>query len=164
MNFGNIPHESSPENQYLALLDVPHDVVHDPADLVPTGAPAMLKLPGEPTSAAAARAFVRDMCADSAASFAQDAALLASELVTNSVRHARTGAVLVTVTRHGPATMRVAVADGGGRTAPCACQRADAEADTGRGLLILRAVAQEWGVRISATSCEVWFELREPGH
>lgn len=159
MNFGSIRHGSIPADQRLAVLEVLDEVVHGSADAAPTGSPSVRELPGEPTSVAAARAFVRDACVNGTAPLAHDAALLTSELVTNSLRHAKPGAVLVTVTRHGPAAVRVTVSDGGGRTVPCVCRHEDTGACVGRGLLIMRAIAPEWGMRISAAGCEVWFEL-----
>src|ERR671913_1208109 len=81
----------------------------------------------------------------------QDASLLASELVGNSVRYAHPlpGGVLRvawTVERN---CLRVRVTDGGGRSAPQL--REAGPADTrGRGLAIVAALARHWGVDRSA--------------
>lgn len=90
----------------------------------------------------------------------QDAAavleLLASELITNAVRHGE-GTVDVTLVRDG-ATLRIAVTDGGrGLPAPGAPGEGSV---TGRGLLLVAALSDTWGVEHpSGGGTCVWFTV-----
>jgi anti-sigma regulatory factor (Ser/Thr protein kinase) len=88
----------------------------------------------------------------------EDAQLLVSELVTNSVRHARLAAgtaIVVSVEVFG-AFVRVEVEDPGdvaiGGVAP------DRDHGGGFGLYLVETLAQRWGSRHEGTTC-VWAEL-----
>jgi two-component sensor histidine kinase len=84
------------------------------------------------------------------------AALMASELATNSVRHAAT-AFRVTIDRT-PDRVTVAVEDGGPGTPVVRSPRP--HEPTGRGLQIVDALADEWGVTARASGAKsVWFVL-----
>lgn len=74
---------------------------------------------------------------------AYTAELVVSELVTNAVRHART-ALTVTLTLEG-AVLRIEVFDRDTRL-PVAVA-ADEEATGGRGLVIVAAIADNWGAQ-----------------
>lgn len=90
---------------------------------------------------------------------AETVKLLVTELVTNSVRHARLPAgrpILLDVRRRGT-VLRVAVSDGGpgfehepGQPLPLA--------PGGRGLLLVERLSDRWGVTRGRGTC-VWFEL-----
>lgn len=82
-----------------------------------------------------------------------DAKLLVSELVTNAIRHARSP-VQVTVRDHG-GRLRVEVADESVR--PLVYREGLQEG--GRGLLLLDALADRWGVDHHSHGKTVWFEL-----
>lgn len=83
-------------------------------------------------------------------------ALLTSELVTNAVVHARSD-VEVTVSL-GARAVRVEVADDGpGRPA---VRRAGPDSPSGRGLTLVDAVADRWGVDHAAPGKSIWFEVR----
>jgi anti-sigma regulatory factor (Ser/Thr protein kinase) len=84
------------------------------------------------------------------------AELLVSEVVTNSIRHALAGG-RVSVARQGTG-VRVEVADsGGGTPVP---RQAEPHEPTGRGLAIVGALADRWGVVDPPGSGKtVWFEL-----
>ncbi|WP_392673449.1 ATP-binding protein [Streptomyces sp. LN785] len=87
---------------------------------------------------------------------AEVAELLLSELVTNALIHTDHGAVVtVNVT---PMTLRVEVRDFvTGLPMPYA---PDADDGThGRGLVLVRALADTWGVTAQALGKVVWFEL-----
>jgi anti-anti-sigma regulatory factor/anti-sigma regulatory factor (Ser/Thr protein kinase) len=107
-----------------------------------------LLLAPTPTAAAAARAFVRDTCeywqlALRDGTLVDPAVLLAGELVTNAVVHARTE-VRLRVELRGE-LLHLAVRDGSPRllrlvTVP------DPEAEGGRGLWLVEQLAHAWGV------------------
>ena len=113
-----------------------------------------------PTAARASRAFVREVCGRwGLQELAGSAALLASELVTIAVVHARTALELrvelfghwlqVTVHDHDPNLLRLLAAN--------------YEADRGLGLLIVDRVATAWGVRQDGTGGKtVWCTLELP--
>jgi serine/threonine-protein kinase RsbW len=81
-----------------------------------------------------------------------DARLVLSELVANSVRHARPladGKILVTWVREGDDVV-ITVTDGGGPTVPRQVQ-APSSALAGRGMTIVEALASRWWTERSST-------------
>lgn len=116
----------------------------------------------EPTPAAArvARAFLADHLGRLDPDSAYAAALCASELVTNGVLHARTPIVLgVTI---GAERLLVTVADRAGGT-PHTPPRDD-DRPSGRGLMLVDALSDQWGVSDAADGKTVWFTIsRTPG-
>jgi anti-sigma regulatory factor (Ser/Thr protein kinase) len=90
------------------------------------------------------------------------AVLLVSELFSNSVRHSGSGApegtATVTVTASG-GIVRVEVADRSGAGAPM-LRLADGDAQGGRGLRLVAALAARWGWRRCGGRTVTWFELR----
>ncbi|MFC4329904.1 ATP-binding protein [Streptomyces andamanensis] len=86
-----------------------------------------------------------------------DAELVASELVTNAVRHARGPDVGMTVTRTGHAKVCVAVADG----SPLLPRpgSGDLMAETGRGLCLVDGLSRDWGVTPCGRGKSVWAEV-----
>ena len=119
---------------------------------------ARLALDPVPGSVALARRFVGDTlsgwgCDD----FVDAGRLLASELVTNAVLHARSGiTVVVRLHRTG---VRVEVHDGS-PAAPTVRDYGD-EAMTGRGLALVADLAARWGVDRDGSGKSVWFELHQ---
>ncbi|HEX4728309.1 MAG TPA: ATP-binding protein [Jatrophihabitans sp.] len=114
-----------------------------------------------PSSAALARRSVQAALLDSGASDddALDAALIVGELVGNAVRHAAplpSGHLAVEwlVERDG---YRISVTDGGSQHR-VSSRSAAAHETTGRGLAIVAALAQDWGVTSNAGSAHttVW--------
>lgn len=84
------------------------------------------------------------------------AELLASELVTNALVHTDRDAVLTAAL--GPRGLRVEVRDLASRwPRPRAVDAGDST--SGRGLLLVQALADAWGVRAHAVGKTVWFEL-----
>jgi anti-anti-sigma regulatory factor len=140
-----------------------HDAFRDAlavaaADPVPQRAQERL----EPTVHAprAARELVAEACHDwGLADSAIAAEVIASELVTNAVRHAGTSIDLrVTLRDH---QLRVSVRDGVGER--LARMQTPAESDDhGRGLLIVDAVANAWGNVPVGEGKVVWASLRIP--
>lgn len=120
-----------------------------------------LRLPARPESASAARRFIAKTLAGwGLASLIDTAVLLGNELVTNALVHARS-AVEVELVRE-RSSLRVAVHD----TAASLPRRRfyGPEADSGRGLAMVEALAAGWGVTPAMpVGKAVWFELGMPG-
>ena len=113
----------------------------------------------EPTSVGQARRFVMDALSDVRGDALEDAAVMVSELASNCLRHAATSfTVGVDRTRE---QVTVSVDDAGpGRPA---MQSPPADQPTGRGLRIIDALADSWGVDYHADHIgkRVWFTLSE---
>jgi anti-sigma regulatory factor (Ser/Thr protein kinase) len=106
----------------------------------------------------AARRFVRDVLSDRPLEVVQAAELMASELATNCVRHAHTEFELTIHTRD---QIRIEVRDTGeGR--PRLLSPAEREI-SGRGLRIVDAMSDAWGVVPAANGKAVWFTLPHSG-
>ncbi|MEU7054627.1 ATP-binding protein [Streptomyces sp. NPDC046197] len=90
---------------------------------------------------------------------ADDAALLASELCTNAVLHGclRDRLFRVETSLRGN-TLRIAVTDPRGERLPVA-RPSGADDQFGRGLLIVRALADRWAVERLTVGKAVWAEL-----
>lgn len=92
---------------------------------------------------------------------APDLSLLVSELATNAVLHAR-GDFAVTVIA-GPDRVRLEVSDGNSRLPSLSAVPSDAY--SGRGLMLVQALAAAWGVESHTDHgktiwCEVWLSPR----
>lgn len=124
-----------------------------------THAAPRLALAPRPESASAARRFVADtLAAWGLPGLVDVAVLLVSELVTNALLHAGT-AIEVDCVR-GRDAVRVSVLDGA--SAPGAPRAYPADAATGRGLLIVQSLADDWGVSPAPEGKCTWFELKTP--
>ena len=121
---------------------------------------ALLTLPPELRSIRTARQFVGERCRQAGLSpeRCDDALLLASELVTNAVLHGRSE-VCVEVETLG-AVVRVSVFDENSRHPAPVAQ--DPDALDGRGLALVEALAERWGVEDRPLGKAVWFELARP--
>jgi anti-sigma regulatory factor (Ser/Thr protein kinase) len=108
-----------------------------------------------PESVTAARGFVRETLREHAQELVEAAELMACELATNCVQHARTDFELAIYDRHGE--IRVEVSDAGcGRPtlrSPAAIE------PSGRGLHIVQALSKAWGVVPGEEGTRVWFTL-----
>lgn len=146
----------------LLALRIPHVVplVDDPA-----AAPAQVHrrprrivrhrdLAAHDAAPAAARGLVRETCGDWCLTAVQDvAALVATELVTNAVQHARSSC-RVTL-NHDDNGLRVGVRDY--RPGPAPRPRpVDATRGGGRGLHLVAMLAGRWGVQRHADGKTVW--------
>ena len=89
----------------------------------------------------------------------EDATLLVSELVTNSVVYGSGDTVVLLVDDRRPQRFRCEVVDGGEGFVPTA--RGDREIG-GWGLELVEKLSAGWGVREGST--HVWFELRQDGN
>lgn len=118
-----------------------------------------IRLQPVPRSVGIARHFVTEQTRDLPAEVRQVAELCASELVTNSVLHADTE-VAVSVIRD--SELRVEVTDErDGHVEP---RHPAAHEPHGRGLQIVQALADHWGVRPAHPGKTVWFDLRLDGN
>jgi anti-sigma regulatory factor (Ser/Thr protein kinase) len=92
--------------------------------------------------------------------------LLVSELVANSVEHsgAHPDDLIGLEVHVRDERIRVEVSDpGAGFDLPFKPQQQPWEAEYGRGLLIVDALADDWGVEHGGERSTVWFELAVPG-
>jgi anti-sigma regulatory factor (Ser/Thr protein kinase) len=90
-----------------------------------------------------------------------DLRLLVSELVANAIKHAGGGgddaSILLSVEQVGT-TLHVAVEDAGPLFTPAPTERPAADATSGRGLYLLTALADRWGIERRHGN-RAWFEL-----
>ncbi len=113
-------------------------------------------LPSAVTTPAAARALARDAVERGRATVRiDDVALVVSELVTNAVLHGDGDVTLDVVVA--PDTVRVEVADRDPGLPGASYAAADAE--SGRGLLLVSKIARDWGVRQEEPGKVVWADL-----
>lgn len=114
-------------------------------------------LAGDPTSAREARAFIRMALQQRmAAEILQDALLLASEMVSNVIRHAGTPLTLSVEIHRG--YLRMTVTDGAlpfdARVGP-----ESEDGESGRGIAIIASVSRRWGVGSTPIGKSIWAEL-----
>jgi anti-sigma regulatory factor (Ser/Thr protein kinase) len=123
-----------------------------------------IDLAATPAAVRLARSYIRELvaeCLGARSDVLDDLELLTSEIVTNSVEHARPrrdGTVMLSVLHSGH-TVRVEVTDGGPRS-----QRRHDDDDalpmTGRGLQLVEAIALDHGhFRDTVGSATYWFEV-----
>ncbi len=113
--------------------------------------------PGNPVSVTNARRFALGVIADAPDAVVEAVAIAVSELAANCVRHAGTD-FTVAVERTADA-VRVAVGDSAaGVPAPRAPKASEF---SGRGLLLVRALSDEWGVTVTPDGAgkSVWFTV-----
>ena len=122
--------------------------------------------PCDASSVGAARRMVKGELAGgigrsaAGAELVEAASLLLSELVTNSIVHARTDIeVRLIADDH---MVRAEVSDGN-PTVP-STRRAHELAGTGRGLQLIEQLSTRWGVSASDGGKTVWFELALAAH
>ena len=104
-----------------------------------------------------ARAFLRTAsCHEHNGAVVDDAVLLVSELVTNSVLHG--GPPLVVAVDCDGSALQVRVRDGSPELP--APRVAGPEAENGRGMALVDAMSDNWGVERDENGKHVWFVLR----
>ncbi len=118
-----------------------------------------LRLVSRPEAVPRARRALDDLSGIASAACLEDARLLVSELVTNSIRHGDLAADMNIELRadvEGDA-LRVEVRDPGGgfELQP---RRAGSQEDSGWGLYLVELLAERWGVTNDG-SMMVWFEI-----
>jgi serine/threonine-protein kinase RsbW len=107
-----------------------------------------MRLPFAPASVSVARQRLRSWMLEvgERSESVEDARIVISELVANSVRHARPladGSLLVSWNREGEGGIEVSVTDGGATTRPRNVHAAPT-ALAGRGIAIVDALSQRW--------------------
>jgi anti-sigma regulatory factor (Ser/Thr protein kinase) len=128
-----------------------------------TGLPEAIRIAASDAAPEQARLWLRGLLEWSDGPL-EDAQLLLSELVTNSLRHAglAPGDELEIRVRRPPPVLRVMVLDPGvGFVPPDALSLPPPTQATGRGLYIVSRVADRWGVSTGDRTC-VWFEIDGP--
>lgn len=115
----------------------------------------------DPSAAGHARRWITDLLArwDLAAA-ADDLRLVVSELVSNAVLHART--ILDVALSVAEGVLELSVSDRDARSPRPRPQRADDAATGGRGLLLVEALSDDWGVAERMEGKQVWFRVAAP--
>lgn len=90
-----------------------------------------------------------------------DAALLVTELVANVVDHVQGEASLTLEAAFADGWLRISVADGS--SIRPVVRELDREQPRGRGLQLVKAIADRWGSEDHHGGKRVWFELSPPG-
>jgi anti-sigma regulatory factor (Ser/Thr protein kinase) len=117
-----------------------------------------LLIPHDPRSVGVVRATLRSILkAARLGCVADTVELLASELVTNAYRHSPADAYVSMDWQPDPARFQVTVWDHGPGTPTGA--EAPPDAESGRGLALVDACADEWGVRDYPHGKAVWFSI-----
>ncbi|HEY7836654.1 MAG TPA: ATP-binding protein [Solirubrobacteraceae bacterium] len=110
-----------------------------------------------PQAVTAARRFVREALSGEGAELIDAAELMTSELTSNCVRHAGTAFEVSVRTRAAGDEIRIEVRDsGGGQPRPLS---PGPDEPSGRGLMIVEALSESWGVEPGGDGKIVWFTL-----
>src|SRR4051794_27346300 len=135
---------------------VPPVVVESPHAPAPI---ARLELPGTPASVRAARAFLTSLLHSWSLpdETVDDAALLLSEVAGNAIRHGA-GDIAVEV-RRVDGMLRVEVYDEAYTLPRLLDSETSPDAEGGRGMWLVEAIAARWDTRRTERGKAVWFEL-----
>lgn len=106
---------------------------------------------GEPESAAAVRRFVEEAIPE--ATHLDDVILAASELAANVIRHAKSGFTVRLIDRED--IIRIEVSDGSS-----IIPAIEDLTESHRGLRLIEAISEYWGVETTDTGKKVWAEFR----
>ncbi|MEU0518741.1 ATP-binding protein [Streptosporangium sp. NPDC006007] len=124
-------------------------------------------LPAEVATVPQVRRYVRDLLDGTGHPQTDEALLLVTELVTNSVRHSDSGRtpggrVTVTVIAHN-GTLHFDVIDAGSAGhRPMLCPDVPFDSGGGRGLWLVQEMSSAWGWYETAAGRVVWFQLAGP--
>jgi anti-sigma regulatory factor (Ser/Thr protein kinase) len=83
---------------------------------------------------------------------------IASELATNAIKHAEGNSSVVILLMFAAGTLRLEVRDRDPLNLPQLKKPTPADLD-GRGLIVVKAMSDRWGVRVTDTGKSVWSEL-----
>jgi anti-sigma regulatory factor (Ser/Thr protein kinase) len=115
-----------------------------------------LDLEQEPASVGAARRFVREVLQEWGAADPDDnAALVASELVTNALHHAR-GPISLFMARR---LDRIVLSVTDGSTTVPSVEVPGLLAESGRGLALVQSLTRAWGEEVLPEGKRVWAEV-----
>jgi anti-sigma regulatory factor (Ser/Thr protein kinase) len=132
-----LPEERKPMSAFTAQIDLP---------------PTMVSVPS-------ARHVVNEVLrAWNAPQAHDDAALLVTELVSNVIDHAGSEAAITLQLELADDWLRISVADGS--SIPPVVRELNRETSRGRGMAMVEAIADRWGVDEHRGGKRVWFELR----
>ena len=137
-------------------------VVARVTERLPTRRQVTRRLPARPGSVHLARRFTRQLLPtwDVPEAVLESAELVVSELVTNAARHSEDA--LDVALERAPGLLRIAVTDTSHRMPVEAGGPVEEDATSGRGLMLVEAVASRWGVDSTGLSKRVWAELDLP--
>jgi anti-sigma regulatory factor (Ser/Thr protein kinase) len=122
---------------------------------------AELRIPSVRTAAETARRWLEAIAVPLPEDRLDDLKFCANELVINSIIHGGKQADIVLTVEVGRDSVRVVVTDEGRRGRRPVLREAGLEDTSGRGLRLVQAIADRWGVhREGLTS--VWFEIDRP--
>ncbi|MFD5252865.1 ATP-binding protein [Streptomyces bobili] len=140
-----------------------------PVEALSVGHPTYSQtFPCKPSTAEIGRGLVRDVLGVwHLDGLADRAALIVTELIANACRHTPCSEIRLTVARPDATRLRVGVVDREPARLPILSQAADDD-ESGRGLLLVDAVADRWGYDLHGSGRrpwgkEVWAELRTGG-
>jgi serine/threonine-protein kinase RsbW len=135
---------------------------HERVDQPVVNQSASITLQADPRSVAAAREFVKDVLQGwdvvSGRDVVATARLLVSELFTNAVIHNDSSAVQLALAVRG-SILRIEVVDNGGSSPDFHETSASDMDEHGRGLLLVRELAERWGKMTERSGTRVWFDL-----
>jgi serine/threonine-protein kinase RsbW len=132
----------------------------DPGDPGDTALSDTITLPGVERSVASGRRFARDTLGTRHPAL-EKVALSVSELATNAIMHTPSGDgghITIGILATGHVVRAEVTNDGTMATKPRV--RRDIEAENGRGILIIEALADSWGVIEHSGTTTVWAEFR----
>jgi anti-sigma regulatory factor (Ser/Thr protein kinase) len=142
------------------------DATQDLATMTGAAVLGTFTIPGRPQYVRAARTFVAQALGElSHITVTDTAVLLASELVTNAVRHSNSGTPGGTVTvmvLHTADGIGVEVRDDGSDISSPVVKD-DVLSTGGHGLLLVESIAQQWGYLRDEAGTTVWFWLAACG-
>jgi anti-sigma regulatory factor (Ser/Thr protein kinase) len=119
-----------------------------------------LRVAGGPSAAAAARRAVATLHGDFDEPLKETMRLLVTELVSNSVRHARARSVSVRAVVTGSGVWFEVSDEGPGFEPGGAVREGARNEESGWGLYLVDRLASRWGVDRQGGATRVWFELR----
>lgn len=118
-----------------------------------------LTIPLDPQSVPLARRWVRHTLGRwGLGDFVDAAAQIASELTANAIKHADPDSSVVLLLMFAAGTLRLEVRDRDRQNLPLLRSPTPIDID-GRGLIIVEAIADRWGVRVTSSGKAVWSEL-----
>ncbi|MDQ2875047.1 MAG: ATP-binding protein [Actinomycetota bacterium] len=152
----------------MTIMVTPTEAKDDPVATAEVAVLGTIAIPGRGEQVRAARAFVAGVLRELATpdeAVLDNVTLLTSELVTNAIRHSRSGEsggsvrlVVLAVTDG----IRVEVTDSGS-AGGSPVVKDDIYTCDGHGLFLVEAVADQWGYRCAGAGTTVWFGLRLSG-